>query len=108
MDRTPPAVSLAAALALLPSTTGRRAADVFQDGDLQIRFAAPPTDGPQVPHDRDEFYIVASGSGRYRVEDRVTEVGAGDLLFAAAHASHGFENFSADFAVWVGFYGPKK
>ena len=108
MDRTPPAIPLAAALALLPKVSVRRAADVFQDGDLQIRFAAPPTDGPQVPHERDEFYIVASGKGRYRVEGRVTEVDAGDLLFAAAHAEHGFEDFTPDFAVWVGFYGPKK
>jgi mannose-6-phosphate isomerase-like protein (cupin superfamily) len=108
VDRTPPAVSLAAALAMLPQTTGRRATDIFQDGDLQIRFAQPPTDGPQAPHERDEFYIVASGSGHYRVEGRVTEVQAGDLLFAAAHAEHGFERFTPDFAIWIGFYGPKK
>jgi mannose-6-phosphate isomerase-like protein (cupin superfamily) len=108
MDRTPPPISLAAALALLPKTTGRRATDIFEDGELQIRFSAPPTNGPQVPHERDEFYIVTSGTGRYRVEDRVTDVAAGDLLFAAAHAPHGFEDFSADFAIWVGFYGPKK
>ena len=108
MDRSPPPTSLAAALALLPPTQGRRATGVFHDGDLEIRFAAPPTDRPQVPHDRDEFYIVAAGTGRYRVEDRVTAVGPGDLLFAAAHAPHGFEDFSEDLAVWVVFYGPKK
>jgi mannose-6-phosphate isomerase-like protein (cupin superfamily) len=61
-----------------------------------------------VPHDRDELYFVASGSGLYRVEDTVTAVGPGDLLFAAAHAPHGFEDFSADFAVWVVFYGPRQ
>jgi len=36
----------------------------------------------------------------------VTEVGPGDLLFAAAHVAHGFEDISDDFSVWVMFYGP--
>ena len=106
MDRTPPPVSLAAALAL-PITPGR-SAEVFVDGDLEIRFAARPTDGPQVPHQRDELYVVASGTGRYRIEDRVVAVGPGDLLFAAAHVPHGFEAIGADFTVWVLFYGPRK
>jgi quercetin dioxygenase-like cupin family protein len=35
-------------------------------------------------------------------------VGPGDLLFAAAHAPHGFEAISDDFTVWVLFYGPQK
>jgi len=106
MDRTPPPTSLAAALAL-PLTPGR-SAEVFIDGDLEIRFAARPTNGPQVPHRRDEVYVVAAGTGRYRVEDRVTPVGPGDLLFAAAHVAHGFEDISKDFSVWVMFYGPQK
>ena len=106
MDRTPPPVSLAAALAL-PLTPGR-SAEVFVDGDLEVRFAARPTNGPQAPHLRDELYVVAAGTGRYRVEDRVTAVGPGDLLFAAAHAPHGFEDISEDFTVWVLFYGPRK
>jgi len=106
VDRTPPPVSLAAALAL-PRTPGR-SAEVFVDGDLEVRFAAKPTNGPQVPHLRDELYFVASGTGRYRVEDRVTEVGVGDVLFCAAHVPHGFEEISEDFSVWVLFYGPTR
>jgi mannose-6-phosphate isomerase-like protein (cupin superfamily) len=78
------------------------------DGDLEIRFAARPTNGPQVPHLRDEFYVVAAGTGRYRVEDKVSDVSAGDLLFAAAHVAHGFEDISEDFSVWVMFYGPTR
>jgi mannose-6-phosphate isomerase-like protein (cupin superfamily) len=106
MDRTPPPVPLAAALAL-PRTPGR-SAEILVDGDVEIRFSARPTDGPQVPHERDELYLVAAGTGRYRVEGRLSEVGPGDLLFAAAHAPHGFEAISDDFCVWVIFYGPKK
>ena len=106
MDRTPPPVSLTAALGL-PRTAGR-SAEVFVDGNLEVRFAARPTNGPQVPHQRDELYFVASGTGRYRVEDDVTEVRTGDLLFAAAHVPHGFEDISDDFTVWVVFYGSLK
>lgn len=106
MDRTPSPVSLAAALGL-PRTPGR-SAEVFTDGDLEVRFAARPTDGPQVPHQKDEIYFVAAGTARYRVEDRATDVGPGDVLFCAAHVPHGFEGNSADFSVWVLFYGPSK
>src|SRR4051812_13561583 len=77
MDRTPAPLSLAAALAL-PRTPGR-SAEVFIDGDLEVRFAARPTNGPQVPHPRDELYVVASGTGRYRVEDQVTDVSPGSV-----------------------------
>ena len=106
MDRTPPPVSLAAALAL-PRTPGR-SAEILIDGALELRFAARPTDGPQVPHLRDEIYFVAAGTGHYRVEDEVTAVAAGEVLFCAAHVAHGFQDISPDFSVWVLFYGPEK
>ena len=106
MDRTPPPVTLSAARAL-PITPGR-SAEVFVDGDLEIRFAGRPTNGPQTPHLRDEIYVVTSGTARYRVEDKVTDVGPGDLLFCAAHTPHGFEGNSEDFTVWVMFYGALK
>lgn len=106
MRATPAPLSLAAALAL-PRTPGR-SAEVFVDGDLEVRFAAKPTNGPQVPHLKDEVYVVAAGKGRYRVEDSVTDVAAGDVLFCAAHVRHGFEGISDDFCVWVLFYGPPR
>jgi mannose-6-phosphate isomerase-like protein (cupin superfamily) len=106
MNSTPPPVPLAAALAL-PWTPGR-SAEVFVDGDLEVRFSLHPTDGPQTPHLKDELYLVARGQARYRVEDRVSAVGPGDLVFAAAHVPHGFEGVSEDFCVWVLFYGPQK
>jgi len=106
MDQTPPPIALAAARAL-PWKPGR-SAEAFVDGDLEVRFTPAPTRGPQVPHQRDELYIVASGTGQFRVEGHLTAVGPGDLLFAAAHAAHGFDDFSDDFAIWVIFYGPVK
>ena len=82
--------------------------EVFRDADVWIRFAAHPTSGPQVPHDRDEFYIVASGTARYRWEGGEAMLGPGDIMFAAAHTEHGYDRFSDDFSVWVVFYGPRK
>jgi mannose-6-phosphate isomerase-like protein (cupin superfamily) len=107
MEHTPPPLTLAAALAL-PLPAGRGSAEAFCDGDLEIRFYAPKGHDPQTPHDRDELYIVASGAGHFRVEDRLAPCKTGDLLFAAAHATHHFEEFSSDFAVWVVFYGTQK
>lgn len=106
MNQTPAPVSLAAARGL--DWEPGRSAEVFVDGALEVRFTGRPTNGPQTPHARDELYIVASGSGLYRVEDKVTKVGPGDLCFAAAHAVHGFEDFSDDFCLWILFYGPVK
>jgi mannose-6-phosphate isomerase-like protein (cupin superfamily) len=106
MKKTPPPITLAVARAL--SWKPGRSAEAFIDGEMEVRFTAGPTKGPQTPHTRDELYIVASGTARYRVDDRVTDVGRGDLLFAAAHAPHGFEEFSDDFAIWIIFYGPEK
>ena len=106
MDRTPDAISLATARGL-PWKPGR-SAEAFLDGDLEIRFTPRPTDGLQKPHQRDEVYIVAAGSGFYRVDGKLTAVAAGDMCFAAAHAEHGFENFTEDFAIWIIFYGPVK
>jgi mannose-6-phosphate isomerase-like protein (cupin superfamily) len=107
MDRTPAPLSLAAARALKPPE-GQRSLTVFRDGDVEIKFAAHPTSGPQVPHTRDEFYIVATGRARYRWDGGETTIGPGDLFFAAANTEHGYDRFSDDFSVWVVFYGPEK
>jgi mannose-6-phosphate isomerase-like protein (cupin superfamily) len=104
MDRTPPPLSLAAALAL-PLPEGRRSVEVFVDGDLEIRLYAPKGHDPQTPHDRDELYVVAAGHGKFRIGDRVKIFAPGALLYVAAHETHRFENFSDDFATWVVFYG---
>ena len=104
MDRTPSPISLVTARNL-PWKPGR-SSEAFIDGDLEVRFTPGPTKGPQTPHERDELYFVAAGSGLFRAGDMVTAVGTGDLLFAAAHVVHGFEDFTDDFAVWIIFYGP--
>ena len=107
MDKSPPPLPLAAALAL-PLPEGRRSSEVFVDGDIEIRLYAPKSHDPQTPHDRDELYIVAAGRGKFRVGDQVLTFEPGSLLYVAAHETHRFEDFSDDFATWVVFYGPIK
>ena len=107
MKESPPPLSLAQARAL-PLPAGRRSAEVFVDGDLELRLYAPKGHDPQTPHDRDELYIVASGRGAFRVGGKAHAFEPGALLYAAAHEEHRFEDFSDDFAVWVMFYGPVK
>lgn len=107
MDRSPPPLSLSAALAL-PIPEGRISAEAFVDGDFEVRVYAPKGRDLQGPHDRDEIYFIARGSGNFRVGDTVTAIEQGALLFAAAHEVHRFEDFSKDFAAWVVFYGPRK
>jgi mannose-6-phosphate isomerase-like protein (cupin superfamily) len=107
MEHNLPPLSLAAALAV-PLPEGRRSSEVFVDGDLEIRLYAPKGHDPQTPHDRDELYIVAAGHGNFRLGERVSKLAPGTLVYAAAHETHRFEDFSDNFAVWVVFYGPQK
>jgi mannose-6-phosphate isomerase-like protein (cupin superfamily) len=50
--------------------------------------------------------VVARGSGTFFDGEARRPVEPGTFLFAAAGQPHRFEAFSADFAVWVFFYGP--
>jgi Cupin domain len=59
------------------------------------------------PHDQDEAYIVASGSGMFRRGEERIPFQPGDFLFAAAGVPHRFEEFTDDFQTWVIFFGPK-
>lgn len=122
---TPPAPKLRVTTAearLTPNDAGRSTALMLSHGSMELRWFAPQAHDPQTPHDRDELYIVASGTGVFmraveaepfddvalplRGEDRVV-FGPGDALFVPAGAVHRFEEFSADFAAWVVFYGPE-
>lgn len=96
----------AAAAARLPLEPGRASAAVYRHGTLELRWYAPKGTDTQVPHDRDELYVVVSGTGTFLRGGERVRFGPGDALFVAAHETHRFEDFSADLAVWVMFYGP--
>lgn len=90
-----------------PIPPGRRSALLLEHGSLEVRYYAPGGGDPQTPHDRDEVYIVASGSGSFvRGAERI-EFGPGAMLFVPAGVEHRFEGSSDDFAAWVVFYGPR-
>lgn len=66
----------------------------------------PSGSDPQGPHDQDELYIVAQGTGVFAKGGERTPFAAGDLLFVEAGTDHRFEHFSDDFLTWVVFWGP--
>lgn len=101
------ASSITDALLKLPGPDGQRFATVFQHGSLAVEIYAPRGSDPQNPHNRDELYIVAVGSGEFVCGDTRQSFGPDDLLFAAAGVVHRFENFTDDLVVWVVFYGPE-
>lgn len=105
-------VSTRAALCKLERAEGVRSVMLFEHGTLQVKMYAPRGPNgelidPQVPHSRDELYVVAQGSGTFFNGKTRRECSIGDLLFAPAGSEHRFEAFTGDFAVWVMFYGPE-
>lgn len=78
---------------------------VFKSPEVSIELYAPVGTDRQTPHDRDELYIVATGTGTFSRGDELVPFGPGDLLFVPAHMPHRFETFTNDFRVWVVFHG---
>ena len=99
-------VSFAEALSKGPLPTGNLAVPIFSRGSLAVELYTPAGRDPQKPHTRDEVYFIARGNGFFFDGDKRHAVAAGSFLFVPAGQEHRFENFSADFAVWVVFYGP--
>ncbi len=99
-------LSAAEAMARLPGRGGKRFAELFRHGSLQVEIYAPRGRDTQRPHSRDEIYVVLSGSGIYVNGRQRSVFTAGDVLFAAAGERHRFDRFTDDFCTWVLFYGP--
>ena len=99
-------VDLAAALKQGPPPEGNLAVPIFAHGTLAVELYTPRGHDPQQPHDRDEVYVVARGTGLFFDGANRRPVEPGTFLFVAAGQVHRFEAFSPDFAVWVFFYGP--
>jgi mannose-6-phosphate isomerase-like protein (cupin superfamily) len=81
--------------------------EVFSHGSLSVEIYTPDKVDLQQPHDRDEVYVVISGSGTFYNDGIRTPFQAGTVLFVPAGIEHRFEKFSNDFSTWVFFYGPK-
>ena len=100
-------VSLAEALTKGPPPAGNLAVPIFSHGTLAVELYTPVGKDPQKPHTRDEVYFVTRGSGLFFDGERRRPVEPGSFIFVPAGQVHRFEDFSADFAVWVAFYGPE-
>lgn len=81
--------------------------EVFQHGTLSVEIYQPDKVDHQTPHDRDEIYVIARGTGTFIYGEEETSFQPGDFLFVPAFVPHRFVNFSDDFSTWVFFYGPK-
>ena len=79
---------------------------VIRHGTMRVGLYAPHGVDEQGPHEQDELYIVATGSGNFRRGEQCREVRAGDVFFVGAHETHRFEDFTEDFSTWVIFWGP--
>jgi mannose-6-phosphate isomerase-like protein (cupin superfamily) len=79
---------------------------LFRQGTLEVEIYRPVGADRQEPHEKDELYVVIAGSGIFAHAGQRTPFRAGDTLFVRAGVPHRFEEFSADFATWVFFYGP--
>ncbi|NIR29870.1 MAG: cupin domain-containing protein [Gammaproteobacteria bacterium] len=79
----------------------------MRHGTMTLRYYAPRGTDPQTPHDRDEVYVVASGTGWFVNGETRRPFEPGDVLFVPAETVHRFEDFSDDFGTWVVFYGPR-
>jgi mannose-6-phosphate isomerase-like protein (cupin superfamily) len=95
------------ALSKGPPPPGNLAIPVFSRGSLAVELYAPQGEDPQTPHTRDEIYFVARGNGFFFDGAQRHPVEPGSFIFVPARQPHRFEEFTADFAVWVVFYGPE-
>ncbi len=89
-------------------TSEKEFTTVFAHGTLSVELYKPDTIDKQNPHERDEVYVIASGAGKFVLEEEVAPVKTGDFLFVPAGAYHKFIEFTEDFSTWVLFYGPKE
>lgn len=99
-----PADALAA---LDASHHGKAFLELFARGSLQVEIYRPRAHDAQVPHPRDEVYVVIAGTGMFSCDGARSAFGPGTLLCVPAGARHRFEDFSDDFSTWVLFYGPQ-
>ena len=100
-----PRLSPEAALAQL-AASGEDYVVPFRHGTMEVGVYRPVKVDTQKPHTRDEVYVVISGTGTFVLAGERRPFGPGEVLFAAAGVEHRFEDFTADFATWVFFYGP--
>ncbi len=94
------------ALQKLAAGDGASFVKLMEHGSMSVEIYRPVETDRQTPHLQDELYVIISGQGVFSNNGERRTFGPGDVLFVPAGIEHRFENFSADFATWVIFYGP--
>jgi mannose-6-phosphate isomerase-like protein (cupin superfamily) len=94
-----------------PPEPGRQSPLLMRHGSMTLRYYAPRGVDPQTPHEQDELYLVASGSGYFLNGPSEAELvrrafGPADVIFVPAGNVHRFVDFTDDFGTWVVFWGP--
>src|SRR6202162_5004079 len=84
-------ITLDEALALLSTSDGKRSAAVFEHGSLQVKLYAPRGADLQLPHTRDEAYVVARGTGWFVNGPHRHAFAPHDVLFVKAGVVHRFD-----------------
>ena len=100
-------IHLAEARTAIPGPPGVHSASFLQRGTLNLKLSLPVVPNQQTPHTQDEIYIVVRGRGVLVHNGERDSFEEGDLMFIAAQTERHFEDFTADLAVWVVFYGPE-
>ena len=78
---------------------------MMEHGTMSIEYFAPKGKDTQAPHKQDEIYVIIEGHGTFYRNGETVSCKKNDVLFVPAGMEHRFENFTADFATWVIFYG---
>ncbi len=94
------------ASALPPETEPLRFAIAGRHGSMTLGLYAPRGEDVQTPHEQDELYVIASGSGTFVKNGERRDFVAQDVIFVEAGVPHRFEQVSDDFSAWVVFWGP--
>ncbi len=90
----------------IPGPAGEHSVSVLRRGTLNLKLSLPVPPNQQTPHEQDEVYLIVRGHGYLWHDGKREAFEAGDSMFVAAGTEHRFEEFSADLAVWVMFFGP--
>lgn len=61
----------------------------------------------QSPHEEDEVYYVVAGRATFEAGAEQTPVGAGSIIYVAAHQPHRFTNITEELRVLVFFAAPR-
>jgi mannose-6-phosphate isomerase-like protein (cupin superfamily) len=97
-------ISVEDALAEL-TRSGKEFINLIAHGPLSVEMYKPHKVDKQSVHGKDEFYVIVSGQGKFKYEEKITDIKPGDFLFVPAGTEHRFLDFTDDFSTWVFFLG---